>query len=299
LDTVQRWVAEPPPDDLFEIADRSLAGVSPRNPAQIREQIALERLLTVSPSAANIVKPALVREVLPKVAGSPVKRMNAALVIPDYATRMGVLDFEEFPPSEEERIALIRFRLRKTVPFPIDEAQIAYAIQVQEPKRFEVLAVAIARPILTDYELLFTDQGYRLGLVTPSSIATLPLCFTSEPGLTLLAKAAGSVLSMLLLEQKRIRLVRCLDLAEGEEAQETPHLDTVVSLLQQTVAYAEDQIGARVTRILLCGFGASTESLASVAEQEFGVSCNRVRSKRGAVSVYNAGILGLLEQYAA
>ena len=36
--------------------------------------------------------------------------MKTALVIPDYAVRMAILDFEEFPAREEERISLSRFR---------------------------------------------------------------------------------------------------------------------------------------------------------------------------------------------
>ncbi len=302
MDTVQSWIAEPPPDHLFEITERSIAGVSPRQPGQARQQILPERSLTVSPSAPNVVKPALFQEAVPHVSNpAPAKRMTAALVVPDYATRMGVLDFEQFPAGEDERSALIRFRLRKTVPFPIDEAQVAYSIQLEEAKRFEVLAVAVARPILTEYETLLTDFGYRVGLVMPSSIAALPLCFSSDPGMTLLAKSAGTTLSLLLFEQGRVRLVRCLDLAEGEGEQdpETHTQDTLLNLFQQTVAYAEDQLGARVARLLLCGFGEKTEAIAELAKAEFGTRCSSVKSKHGLVSEQNAGLLGLLEQYAA
>ena len=41
-----------------------------------------------------------------------------ALVIPDYAVRMAILDFEDFPAKPEDRIKLLHFRLRKSVPFP-------------------------------------------------------------------------------------------------------------------------------------------------------------------------------------
>ena len=300
MDQIQRWISEPPPDHLFEISETCLSAVSPRNPGQSRQEILVERALAASPSAPNLLKPHLFREALPRVTGSAVpKRTATAVVIPDYSVRMTILDFEEFPAGEAERIPLIRFRLRKSVPFHIDEAQLAYAVQRQEPKRIEVLAIAIARPILDEYERVFTDAGYRVGLVIPSCVATLPLCMGAGSGLTLLAKAAGSTVSVLLFEEGQVRLVRCLDLAgsEGEEAEREDR--SILALLQQTLAYAEDQIGQSVSRLLLCGFGPETDALGKLAQREFGVAYLPVRSKFGVASQENAGLLGLLEQYAA
>ncbi len=284
---------------MFEITESSLATVSPRNPEQQKHEKLLERALTASPAAPNLLKPQLYREALQRLSPASLKRNALAILIPDYAVRMAILDFEEFPSGDQDRAALIRFRLRKTVPFHIDEAQLAYSIQAAEPKHIEVLAVAIARPILTEYEALFADAGYRVGLVVPSCIGALPLCSSSEKGLTLLAKAAGSTVSVLLLQQGRVRLVRCLDLAAGEGEAAPREQAAVLPLLQQTLAYAEDQIGQPVRKLLLCGFGSETDSLGRIAEQEFGVAYSTVRSRFGAASQENAGLLGLLEQYAA
>jgi type IV pilus assembly protein PilM len=274
----------------------------------VRQQVFVERSLAASPNTPNLLKPHLYRDALAQVSGGSAaarsvtpKQAAAAIVIPDYAVRMAILDFEEFPAGEEERSALIRFRLRKTVPFHIDEAQVAYSVQVNEPKRIEVLAIAIARPILSEYETLFTAAGYRVGLVTPSSIAVLPLCAGPEPGLRAVAKLAGSTLSVLLLEQERVRLVRCLDLSagEGEEAEVEQGESHILTLLQQTLAYAEDQIGQPATRLLLCGFGPETDVFGRLAQDEFRIPYTGVRSRFGAASQQNAGLMGLLEQYAA
>ncbi len=305
IDKVQRWVADPPPDHLFEITERSIAGGTPRMPAHHKSEALAERGLTASPSAPNLLKPYLYRNALPRVSpANGAKRSKAALVIPDYAVRMALLDFEEFPAGEAERAALIRFRLRKSVPFHIDEAQLSYSIQREEPKRVEVLAVSIARPILDEYETLFAEAGYRVGVVVPSCLSTLRLCDPAQTSLSLLVKAAGSAISAVLFEQGRVRLVRCLDLSRGELTgeeveEERQEGDLILALLQQTLAYAEDQLGRAVTRLLLCGFGPDTEQVGQLAEREFGVAYAAVRSKYGAASQENAGLLGLLERYAA
>lgn len=232
------------------------------------------------------------------VAGDP-RRATTALVIPDYAARMAILDFESFPAKIEDRITLLKFRLRKSVPFPIDEAQLAYAIQMVQPAKVEVLVVAIAKPILAEYESIVAGAGYRLGLVQPSSIAALRLCDHGEKGLTLLVKAAGPILSVILLDQGRVRLVRSIDLTGEESEWQRPATEAVLPLLQQTFAYCEDQIGEPAARLLLCGFGPETDLLGQLAEREFGIPTSLVRSKFGIASQENAGLLGLLEQYAA
>ena len=295
---VKRWLSDPPPDQLFEISAFSLVGVSPRNPHQQRQEALVEAGLTASPSLPNVTKPQLYRNALDKVAGKSSARRRIALVIPDYAVRMAILDFEEFPANDHERIALLRFRLRKSVPFHIDEAQLAYAVQLEEKERTEVLVVAIAGPILKEYEEIFVDAGFRLGLVVPSLLAALPLCDNGSKGLTLLAKAAGATLSVVLLEQGRVRLVRCLDMT-GEEYGARQYGEAVVPLLRQTLAFAEDQIGQPARRALLCGFDAETDMLGRTMEQDFGVRCEPMRSKFGLAFAENAGLLGLLEQYAA
>jgi type IV pilus assembly protein PilM len=75
--------------------------------------------------------------------------------------------------------------------------------------------------------------------------------------------------------------------------------DVIIPFLRQTLAYAEDEIGVPVEQLLLCGFGAETESLGRIAESEFGARYGALRSRFGPASQDNAGLLGLLEQYVA
>jgi type IV pilus assembly protein PilM len=297
---VQHWISEPPPEHLFEITESSLSAVSPRTPREQRQELLGEKGLMPSPSAPNLLKPQFYRDALPRLAGSArSKRPSAALVIPDYAVRMATLDFDQFPPSEEERLALLRFRLRKSVPFPIDEAQVGYAIQFQKERHVDVLVVAVARPILDEYESIFVDAGYRLGLVLPSCVAALRLCGKEDASLKVLAKAAGRTISVLLVESARVRLIRSLDLGEEESQSHTVPLEVILPFLQQTLAYAEDQIGQPAAQLLLCGFGVGTTSLGQTAEAEFGIPFAPVHSRFGIASQDNAGLLGLLERYAA
>lgn len=297
-DTVKRWLSEPLPEHLFELSNGGLAFVMPRDPAQSRLELLGEGALQASPSAPNLVRPQAFREAVARVGQVNGRRNTAAVVIPDYSVRMAILDFEDFPEQEEDRLALIRFRLRKSVPFHIDEAQVAYSIQVEADRHVEVFVVAIARPILLEYESVFTELGYRVGLVTPSCVAALPLFAGIHPGMVAIAKLAGTELTVLLVEAGRVRLVRCLDFAAGDEVVGNQQ-ENVLTVLQQTAAFAEDQIGQRVERLVLCGFGSSTDDIGHAAEQELQLPYAPARSRYAAPVQANAGLLGLLEQYTA
>ena len=300
LEQLQRWVKEPPPDYLFELTERAVAWVQTQQPTQPRVQLLPEKVLEVSPSTVNLTRTDAFRALLPKPGnGGGQGRAKAALVIPDYATRMAVLDFEEFSGDEDQRLALVRFRLRKSVPFPVDEAQISCSVQVSDAaqSRVEVLAVAIARPILDEYEEVLRALGFQVGLVVPSSLAAVILCPRSAEGFTLFARAAGMILSLVLLEQNHIRLVRCIDLSSESQVEEG--IATVTTLLQQTLAYAEDELGQRVRSLVLTGFGGHANSIGSMFRDEFGLNWQPLESRFGALSQDNAGLLGLLEQYAA
>lgn len=274
--------------------------MSPRNPQQLNRERLSERGLTPSPSLPNLIKPRLYRDAIARLTQLSPSRHNAtALVIPDYAARMTILDFEEFPATDAERLSLLRFRLKKTVPFHIDEAQLSYSIQQAKPGHVEVLAVTVARPILEEYEALFVEAGHRVGMVLPSLLAALAFCGRSHQGITLLAKLTYNTLSMGLVEEGRLRLVRCIDLST-EDLETSDHSRTAVfPLIQQTLAFAEDQLEQPVNRTMLCGFGQETSVLGEEIQSAFGIPYEPVRSRFGPALSENAGMLGLLEQYAA
>ena len=301
LDSIQRLIKEPPPEYLIEFSERGVASVQTRNISTLRVTPFSEKALSVSPAEPNIARLDLLQSAFAKNGnGNGQRRARAALVIPDYATRMSVLDFDEVPNEEAQRLALVKFRLRKSVPFSIDEAKVSCAVQPKDPqvKKFHVLAAAIARPVLEEYESVLQTLGFQAGLVLPSSLAALPLCSVAPGVLTLLAKLSGSVLSLLLLEDRYIHVVRSVDLSSEENLEDERQI-LITTLLQQTLAFAEDELSRPVQRLILCGFGADVERTGMAFEKEFGVSWTPLHSKLGVASQENAGILGLLERYAA
>ena len=275
------FLSDPAPDHVFEISEFALAGVSPRNPSGQNREHFHERALTPSPSLPNFIRPQLFRDALTKVAAANgARRLNTALVIPDYAARMAILEFEDFPEREEDRISLLRFRLRKTVPFHIEEARLAYSVQESRPGHLEILAVAIANPILHEYEAIFVDAGHRVGLVVPSLIAALPFCNATEGGITLLAKSAGTTLSIGLIEKDPSAPGALHRSEHRRTGRWRPSRPRSFPILQQTLAFAEDQLEQKVKQAILCVL-VRYRCVGEQLEYEFGIPYAPVSSRFG------------------
>ena len=106
-------------------------------------------IIAQSPVKENILDPAAfaeaVRKLVPPASGRA--RRSAVLILPDNAVRIAVLDFDSLPDKEEERRPLIYFRLRKSVPFDIDDAALSYFPQSRQKSGRRSGAVRNRRPL--------------------------------------------------------------------------------------------------------------------------------------------------------
>lgn len=156
-----------------------------------RAEEAGQRLLTAAARAAlpgapvrpslragNIVDSSVVsasiRTVLETMSGRGQDRSRyATLVVPDTVTRVLLLDFDEFPAKPAEALPMVRFRLKKLLPFEVDHAVVSYQIMSAARGAIRVLAVAIPCDVLAEYESVMTSAGYLPGAVLPSTLAAL------------------------------------------------------------------------------------------------------------------------------
>ena len=98
---------------------------------------------------------------------------DTTLVVPDSAVRVLLLDFDELPSKPAEALPVVRFRLKKLLPFEADDAAVSYQVMSATRGLVRVLAVAMPREILADYESIVREAGFEPGAVLPSTLAAL------------------------------------------------------------------------------------------------------------------------------
>ncbi|WP_433969394.1 hypothetical protein [Tunturiibacter gelidiferens] len=98
---------------------------------------------------------------------------DVTLVVPDSAVRVLFLDFDQLPTKVAEALPLVRFRLKKLLPFDADDAMVSYQVMSSEKGTVKLLAVAMPKAVLEEYEAMVLGAGYQPGAVLPSTLAAL------------------------------------------------------------------------------------------------------------------------------
>jgi len=111
-----------------------------------------------------------VRSVLEAVC---LKTREVTLVVPDSAVRVLLLDFDELPAKVAEALPVVRFRLKKLLPFDADDAAVSYQVMATAKESIQVMAVAMPRDVLADYESVVREAGFEPGAILPSTLAAL------------------------------------------------------------------------------------------------------------------------------
>ena len=215
-------------------------------------------------TAANIQNTAaLGRAVQEAFAALEARGHDIVLVLPDSTARVMLLDFDTLPDRPAEAAPLIRFRLKKLLPFDSEQAAISYQVQ-RTSTAVQVIAAVTQASVLDEYESAFRDAGYHPGVVLPSVLAALGTVDGSVP--SLVVKADQGTTAIAIVDQGELRLVRTIEsTAPAAAAPERLAEDIYPSLV-----FFQDTYNAQVGRVLLGGT-AATESLRNALHQQTGL----------------------------
>ena len=186
---------------------------------------------------------AALRDSLTTVAG---RARDICLVIPDATTRVMLLDFETLPEKPQDADAVVRFRLKKSLPFDVEQSAVSFDRQgTANPVR--VVAAVTPRTVLEEYESLVRDAGYNPGLgYCPRCSRRLGVVDASRP--TMVIKVEHGTTTFAIVDQNQLLLYRAL---ENGGAAVTG--DSLVDDVNTSLVYFEDRYTVGVDRVLVTG----------------------------------------------
>src|SRR5438270_8926686 len=133
-------------------------------------------------------------------------------VVPDAAVRVVLVEFDTLPSDQEEALGVVRFRLKKSLPFDVDKAKVSYHAQKVRDEIKVVAAVALGT-VIDDYEAAFKEAGFNPGIVLPSTLAALGAAEGKKP--TLVIKVDAHTTSLAILNEDQLQLFRTLENSRG------------------------------------------------------------------------------------
>jgi type IV pilus assembly protein PilM len=231
----------------------------------------------------------VLRDSLNAVAG---RTRDICLIIPDATTRVMLLDFDTLPDKAQDADAVVRFRLKKSLPFDVEQSAVSFDRQgTSNPIR--VVAAVTPRSVLDEYESLVREAGFNPGSVLPSMVAALGLADASRPAMII--KVERGTTTFAIVDQNQLLLYRAL-----ENGGATVTGESLVDDVNTSLVYFEDRYGVAVDRVLVTGVH-SAQALQEAFSNGSNIRVEELVSSTAAVTAAGnvprsalAGVLGAL-----
>jgi type IV pilus assembly protein PilM len=177
------------------------------------------------------------------------KTRDLTLIVPDAATRVLLLDFDTLPAKKAEALSVVRFRLRKMVPFDVESASVSYQVMADQAGQLSVLVTVMPGDVLAEYERAIRDAGYSPGVVLPSTLAVAAAIESSEAAL--MVNHAGSLVTTAVTQGGEMLLHRLMELPADEAARNQEMAQAVLTAL----AWYEDTLRSTPETLYYAGAG--------------------------------------------
>jgi type IV pilus assembly protein PilM len=214
-------------------------------------------------------------------------------VLPDAAVRVVLLDFETLPANRAEAESVVRFRLKKSLPFDLDKAKISYHAQ-QSANGLKVVAAVALSSVIEDYESVFREAGYSPGIVLPSMLAALGAAEAARP--TLVVKVDSRTTSIAILDKNQLLLFRTLENPRGVKITG----EQLAEEVYPSVVFFQDTYSLNIEQIFVAGLadaGGAVPALRAQTGAEVTelVSNSQLGASVGSIPKWRmAGVVGAL-----
>ncbi len=261
-----RWLgAQPHPDLVCQIGAERVAMA--RWGLHRLEAFAEEALppgaLRPSPSQPNLAD----AEAVTQAVGRAVERVRGArheavVLLPDPIVRIFLLGFESFPRKASDAAPLLRWRLRKSVPFPVEETLLSWSEQRSADGNLEVVTAVARESVIREYEELLRKAGLEPGVVLGETLSALPL--VEDGPAVLLVRLGGVGLTTAIVDAGRLALYRCTELGVQPDPQ------ALLDEIFPAVAFFQDRAQRNVESVRLSGMESYGSELRRRLEKELG-----------------------------
>lgn len=222
-----------------------------------------------------------------------VRSHDVIAIIPDASVRVMMVDFDTLPSDQEEALGVVRFRLKKSLPFDVEKAKVSFHAQKVKDEVKVVAAVGLAS-VIDDYESAFRAAGFSPGVVLPSMLAALGAADGKRP--TLVVKVDAQTTSIAILNEDQLQLFRTLENSRGI----TITGEQLAEEVYPSIVFFQDTYHLNLERIYVAGLADAASAAAALLSQTDAdvqelVDASQLGSSAGMVPRWRmAGVVGAL-----
>jgi type IV pilus assembly protein PilM len=145
-------------------------------------------------------------------ARADLKTNRISLAIPDSCAKVTIHQLDSMPGSESEKLQLLKWKLKKTVPFNIEDSRLSFLEQKTPDGKYVIVTVNIHVAVLAQLEAIFESLGMHVGYITLASFAAFEVLARQDPEVllksVLLVRAQPSEISSLIVRQGSVVFFR-------------------------------------------------------------------------------------------
>jgi len=237
-----------------------------------------EGAVTPAVQGTNLADPAAVAEALEGVLERlPRRPRRIGLLLPDAAAKVSMVRFASVPARAADLDPMLRWQVRRTVPFDVDEAQVDWMPgRTTAGGEQEFVAVLAHRAVVEEYERVCAAAGMHAGLVDLLSFSLIEAavaCGATDPTVDwLLVHVGGGASTLAVVRDRHPLLFRTV--ADGQPPGDLVH---------QTAMYYEDRLGGGgLSHALIagnCGAPHGFEAIRRVIEGRLAIAVEPIANR--------------------
>ncbi|MFN7983425.1 MAG: pilus assembly protein PilM [Vicinamibacterales bacterium] len=205
-------------------------------------------------NALNIKDRAAVSDAVGRVLERIGRPKRIGLVVGDPVAKVSQIKLQQVPAKAQDLDQVIRWQVRKSAPFAIEDAQIGYEAGFKADDGQDFIVTLARRDVIVEYEELCAAASAHAGVVDISTFNVVNaalLSGTNTRGDWLLVNVAAGWESIAIMRDRQLIFFRNRS-ADGE--------GTLADLVHQTAMYYEDRLhGSGFSRVMLCGAASGPE----------------------------------------
>lgn len=204
---------------------------------------------------------------------------RVSVILPDNLAKITLLTLPERPASRRQLDELVRSKMRRAVPFRVEDASLSYLVLPGEGRRVSLLVVVVRKALVQRIESAFAAFGARAGLIdicTPNLInlyrdRLAEAC--RENSDVALLNCAQNYFSLVILRNEKLIFFRCKTFGVAENQEDQPNGILAREVANSFSYYREKLDGSGVGTIFV---RSSVTAPEVVAQKLSGLGCETV-----------------------
>jgi len=223
--------------------------------------------------------PDLVERLRDLLESSGTRPGRISVVLPDNLAKISILQLPERPAGQRELDELVRSKMRRAVPFRLDDVNISYQLVPGEGGAVGVLVVLVHRSLVERLESAFVAIGARPGLIDLATPNLLNLVrgqvdrLGTEAGDVALLNCAERYFSLVITRDGQVIFYRCKTFAAAADGTPGPN-GSLSRELAHSFAYYHEKLGGEGLGAIL--LRSTSLPNGQVSDQLSGLQCDRI-----------------------